>query len=154
MKNLMILVAVGPLAIMTDADAACKTSAECAQEAVEVAASTKATLELLLPKGVVMAFNLENCPSGWSEFSNGAGRTLMGMVPGDDSFRLGKTGGRADIPQGGEHNHAVQFGRNELNGRFGNDNADDDWSTAKAAGHNHGGVNLPPYVAVKFCELK
>ncbi len=59
--------------------AECTSAAECAQEAVETAAQTKSLLEIMIPKGAIMAFNLNSCPTGWDNFEAANGRFLRGI---------------------------------------------------------------------------
>lgn len=47
------------------------------------------------PPGAVMAFDLSACPDGWVNFSDGAGRFLVGAD--GTSYTIGATGGSADI---------------------------------------------------------
>lgn len=130
----------------------CSTVAQCAQKAVEAAYQAKLALQIAVPKGAVMAFNANTCPEGWVDFAGATGRVIVGVDGNNEKFAYGKTGGRADIPTDGEHNHKVQGRRNEVGGRFGNDNNDDDWSTVKAGAHSHGGDNMPPFISLKYCE--
>ncbi|GAB4063950.1 hypothetical protein GCM10028812_00140 [Ancylobacter sonchi] len=119
---------------------------------MEAAYQAKLALQIATPKGAVLAFDSDKCPEGWTDFGQASGRTIVGADPSNPMFNLGKIGGRVDIPMDGQHNHAVQGRRNELNGRFGNDNGDDDWSTVANGAHNHGGDNMPPYIALKLCK--
>ena len=57
----------------------CQTVLECAQEAVEAAHQANELARLLVPKGAVVAFNLESCPSGWSEYKPAYGRFVRGI---------------------------------------------------------------------------
>lgn len=64
------------------------------------------------PKGAVLAFNLENCPKGWSDFKDGRGRVLIGANPSVPSTD-GKTGEnglqvrRIGDPDGGSENVVI-----------------------------------------------
>ncbi len=105
--------------------------------------------DIFIPSGAIVAFNKECPEDGWEEFEPASGKFVLGR---SKDMGLGETGGNATIPSHGEHNHAVQFGRNEHGGRFGNDGIDDDWSTVKDGTHNHGGENRPPFIALNYCR--
>lgn len=81
----------------------------------------------MIPSGAVMAFNLANCPTGWSAFTATNGRTVVGIDGSQTEFNaLGKTGGEkthaltvAEMPShshggsvgsGGTHNHSIYGG--------------------------------------------
>lgn len=150
MKNLMVSTLVF-WAVATSgnvAQAKCTEVIECANEIMEQNVALRALLETRVPKGAIMAFNLKECPAGWSRFGAANGRFLLGAANPDE---LGKAEGRADIPNGGGHKHPVQQGHAPGGGRFGNDNADDHWHTGSAGDHNHGGNNMPPFLTVSFC---
>lgn len=38
----------------------------------------------MIPKGTVAAFDLRQCPTGWSSFDDGAGRVIIGVGEGKD----------------------------------------------------------------------
>lgn len=49
-----------------------------------------------VPAGTVAAFNLAACPTGWSAYTAGAGRVVVGVgTLGTDTYTLGGTGGAA-----------------------------------------------------------
>ncbi len=54
-----------------------------------------------VPSGAVMAFNLSSCPSGWSAFTQGAGRVILGT---GDSVTTGSAS-HTLLQQGGEEKH-------------------------------------------------
>jgi hypothetical protein len=61
-----------------------------------------------LPVGTVSYFNLTTCPAGWTDFTNGRGRYIVGMNPGGSlnvqvGTALADKGNRAV----GQHTHAV-----------------------------------------------
>ena len=43
------------------------------------------TVQSGIPTGAVMSFNLASCPSGWTEYSAAAGRTVIGRGNGAGS---------------------------------------------------------------------
>ncbi|WP_298983106.1 hypothetical protein [uncultured Roseibium sp.] len=98
------------------------------------------------PPSAVLPFNSDRCPEGWREFEPAAGRFIVGT---GTSFALGEQGGRLDIPSDGNHRHSrgEQIAHN-----FGDDNADNNFVTAHAGAHNHGGQNVPPYIALRYCQ--
>jgi hypothetical protein len=111
------------------------------------------------PPGSVIAFNQGYCPEGWTEFDQGAGRVILGASSG---FEFGTTGGRADIPSDGQHSHSGRTnGMDDLGPRHPHGHARDSGSnqnhshafgTSTVSAHNHGGSNMPPYVALTLCE--
>lgn len=52
------------------------------------------------PSGAVMAFNLASCPTGWSEYTAGQGRAIIGAGAGAGltARTLGVTGGGESAP--------------------------------------------------------
>lgn len=154
MKTLASAIVLIHLSVSASAQEQCSTVAQCAQRAMEAAYQAKLTLQIAVPKGAVMAFNADRCPDGWAPFGSAAGRVIVGLDNGNQRFALRSQGGRSDIPSDGQHNHAVSGGRNEFGGRFGNDNTDDDWTTVANGAHNHGGDNMPPFIALLYCERR
>lgn len=68
-----------------------------------------------MPTGAVMAFNLASCPSGWTEYTAGAGRSIIGVGAGAGltARTLGETGGAetvglsiSNLPS---HSHSAAF---------------------------------------------
>ncbi len=80
------------------------------------------------PLGAVMFFNLEECPSGWSELEDARGRTIVG-VNGTAGTLLGETGIPLDDLQERVHFHTIAAGAS---------------ATASAASvpHSHGAGDL------------
>jgi hypothetical protein len=97
-------------------DAQCTTIVDCAQKAMEAAYQAKLALEIAVPKGAVMAFNLEMCPNGWSPFSGLSGRVIVG------SGKAGTLSERKLGDQGGEEKHLLSLeeipSHNHLNGGY------------------------------------
>ncbi|MCV9964540.1 hypothetical protein OIU34_21860 [Pararhizobium sp. BT-229] len=94
----------------------CTTVADCAQKAMEAAYQAKLALEIAVPKGAVMAFNLEQCPNGWSPFSAVSGRVIVG------SGKAGTLSERKLGDQGGEEKHTLSIeempSHNHFNGVY------------------------------------
>lgn len=109
---------------------------------------TLSQLIAAIPAGAVMAFNLDSCPAGWTRLSLLEGRFIIGA---SEKYEFGEQGGRLDIPAGGAHSHKAREVQSSSQ-RFGNDNDDDHFWTTEDGEHNHGGNNLPPYLALTYCE--
>lgn len=94
------------------AQSECSTTAECAQRAVEVAASVKAQIDLLLPKGAVMAFALDACPDPyWEEYEPAYGRFIRGIDKQGSTDPDGiRAPGNKQPDQFSSHTHSQQFG--------------------------------------------
>lgn len=85
-----------------------------------------------LPSGTVLPFNLSSCPSGWSPFTDGAGRVILGVgnsntgsgSTASTNHTLGQKGGQEAIVQTLEqmasHNHTINNNGNYLVNAFGN----------------------------------
>ena len=121
-----------------------------------------------IPSGAVMAFNLANCPSGWSEYTSARGRVIVGLEPNDGDFdSREKTGGEkthtltiAEMPA---HNH-YEFGGRCTSGCDGHYGAYSGnpvhylWTPAqqRAVTSSSGGSqphnNLQPYIALLYCQ--
>ncbi len=120
----------------------------------------------LIPAGAVLAFNLDACPAGWTDFSSSAGRTIIGSGSGVGltTRTLGQTGGEEthilttnEIPS---HSHTVL---GNAGSGVGNDNHEDKLLNNSAVVYteqtaNTGGSqshnNMQPFVVLKYCEKK
>ncbi|MFN3225412.1 MAG: hypothetical protein ACE360_04080 [Hyphomicrobiales bacterium] len=143
---------VESVATQTARDTATVLTAErVVDELLEDQAFTEATLQALLARfrTSVVAFHSEDCPDGWVEFDAGEGRFLVGAGP---NLEVGTTGGRADMPLDGAHQHERELVTEGT--FFGDDNPDNQFRTAPVPGHTHGGENRPPFVALRFCEFE
>lgn len=130
----------------TSSAAECATTVECAQDAVEAATTAVAAVRVLLPKGAVVPFNLNECPAGWERLVDADGRFI---VASSDTIQFGSEGGTDIIPSQGNHNH----NRVQISGAgFGDDRDDNQYRTDDKGSHNHGGNNMPPYLALTMCE--
>ncbi|WP_234855583.1 hypothetical protein [Paracoccus everestensis] len=80
---------------------------EAAQRAADAAESARQTLEVAVPKGAVMAFNLEECPREWSPFQPLSGRFALGAGEGnrDQTDQVLIT--RVLREEGGVENHTL-----------------------------------------------
>ncbi|WP_029066180.1 hypothetical protein [Labrenzia sp. DG1229] len=119
------------------------------------------------PTGAIVAFDggryekvpdgrlQTGCPSGWIRFEQAAGRFIIGsdsypgFEPNAPKYKLRSEGGREDIPVDGEHRHRRG---DEVSSNFGDDNKDNNYVTNHEGAHDHGGANLPPYIALYFCK--
>jgi hypothetical protein len=115
-----------------------------------------------VPRGAVLAFNLDACPFGWSEFKEGGGRFIVGAGDHPNApiqvYKLGATGGQEKVgltlEEMPKHSHSYSY----LGSRPGGCGLEGcGWEQAlvnaetseKGAGKPHD--NLPPYVALTYC---
>jgi hypothetical protein len=165
MKTVIISAATILLAGYALAQDACPSIAACAQDAVEAAENARLSLQVATPKGAVVAFNLETCPAGWTEFIPAQGRMIVGVGNSEDlSPRgLGDQGGTEThtltVSEMPPHNHGyvreTEFGtqrRPSVSGQAGRTfvGVTDDRTGSSGAGAPHN--NMPPYYALLFCE--
>lgn len=78
---LLSVLVISPFSVFAD----CDTVQNCAQQAVEAAQESSETvisMRSLLPTGAVIAFDLNTCPSGWSEYRQAYGRFIRGIDKG------------------------------------------------------------------------
>ncbi|WP_299750299.1 hypothetical protein [uncultured Tateyamaria sp.] len=123
-------------------------------------------LNTVIPKGAVMAFNLEDCPIGWAPFSEAAGRTLIGAGKGDglSDRKLGHSGGAenhkltpAEMPT---HSHMQRVGQHAIT-----KNKITAWNLANpltggardlhhtgTAGSGQEHNNMQPFAVVTYCK--
>jgi hypothetical protein len=112
------------------------------------------------PTGMVAAFNLASCPSGWTAVPNAAGRFVVGtgtLAP--DTYALGSTGGSArhtltlaELPA---HDHATSWrtaGAGFALGPYGPpaEVGASQRTTSTGGGQPH--ENRPPYLALLYCQ--
>lgn len=123
-----------------------------------------------VPKGAVVAFNQDSCPSGWSSFDLGIGRTIIGegTAQGLSTRTLRQQGGAEThtltISEMPSHDHEFvgdSVVRGGWGGRVTHNLAvgdQDDWETYSPSGtiSNTGGGephnNMPPFIALKMCQ--
>jgi hypothetical protein len=120
-----------------------------------------------VPTGAVMAFNLKSCPEGWKEAGFAKGRFIIGVgeTPDLTPRRLLEEGGeeqhKLTIAEMPKHKHIWNnvkndrpddygFGGSEKNIYMSSRSFIDDISQEQGGGQPHN--NLPPFVALLFCE--
>ena len=107
--------------------------------------SAQSLIDVKLPPGAIIAFDLDTCPEDWKEFDSG-GRFLRGM---EHDEQPGQRGGTET------HYHSANT---ETSGAVRGVDSDND-HTVSNWDHYHA-VNvdeqehLPEYVAVLFCRLE
>jgi len=136
------------------------TSIAHAQEAIQEAADAN---DPRLPKRLILIWDpverkldgtptgrIFQVPSGWQlcDGTNGTPNLASRFIKGVKSLSdAGQTGGRADIPTQGAHQHSrLQIRRNG----FGDDNADNTFGNTPDGGHNHGSINEPPFYTLAY----
>ncbi len=97
-----------------------------------------------VPEGAVMAFNLNACPSGWVEFTPAGGRFLVGVSA---EFALGITGGLETVTLTPE-----QTGFREAATPINPAAAPGGVISAETTGAIQEHENMPPYIAMRFCQ--
>lgn len=120
-----------------------------------------------IPKGTVAAFSLPECPIGWSSFDDGAGRVIIGVGKGEglEPRFLKQTGGAethtltiAEMPR---HTHGWLKGNTPDDKGSGGgppEYAIYDKNRATTpnpidyTGSNQPHNNMPPFVALRFCQ--
>jgi hypothetical protein len=113
-----------------------------------------------MPAGAVVAFDLANCPGGWTTFAAVAGRNIIGVGsgPGLTVRFLGDTGGEethtlsvAEMPS---HAHNIVFNKHFAagggNGDFG-PGTGNNYGTDPAGGGAAHNV-MDPYLALLYCK--
>src|ERR1051326_1157397 len=88
--------------------------------------TAQADNDFVMPTGAVLAFNLGACPTGWTPFTQAAGRAIIGTGIGSGLTprALGDSGGEErhtmTIAELVPHSHTIQFHKNfELDGQTG-----------------------------------
>jgi hypothetical protein len=142
----------------------CGSVSECAQMAVENAAAARQALELAVPAGAIMAFNLSVCPAGWTEFSSLAGRVAVGAGKGAGlAPRLvGDAGGEEShtltIEEMPAHAHGYVDRRARNRGPCAiaacSKQASDETRTTAETGSGKAHNNMPPFYVVTYCVRK
>lgn len=141
--------------VSTSVAQSCSTVLECAQQAAEAAQKANDLARLIVPKGAVVAFNLDECPSGWTEFKPAYGRFVRG---------IDRSGGNLDPdgerPPGEIQGHAFASHTHRYNGRAANKAPGSGGGQALGwlnqnggATHSTGGNETRPVnVALLYCE--
>lgn len=122
-----------------------------------------------IPRGAVMPFTTEGCPEGWSRYTDVDGRMIVGTgrragASKEFIYSFKDTGGEeehrltvAELPR---HSHksvsaldgqSLQWGpgSHPIPTSVANKNAAADWSAGSGQPHN----NMPPYIALFFCQM-
>ena len=109
-----------------------------------------------LPSGAVVAFDLTGgCPNGWSEFSQGAGRFLVGVGRGNETREGEFLTPRTLSETGGTERHTHIANGQQV---FGTSVGSDDLGLIAFGPPFHHPIttspasHLPPYVALHFCK--
>jgi len=128
----------------------------------------KESLENMIPRGTVAAFALLECPTGWSDFDEGAGRVILGVGKGDGltERKLLDDGGEEmvelTIKQLPKHSHAYgdihyydqKVGAPDCQTKPGDGAGEcrDTPRETKSSGENQPHDNMPPYIVLRFCK--
>lgn len=164
MRRILFAIPIIMFSTTTFAEEQCDTVQDCAQKAMQAAFHAKLALQLAVPKGAVMAFNLAGCPEGWNPFEKLNGRVIVGAGKGPDltDRPLGKQGGAethtlsvAEMPS---HSHTYT---NTFNGsildnphsfsaqpRYGTRGDKATLDTGGNGPHN----NMQPFHTLLYCE--
>ena len=118
--------------------------------------------QILVPPGAVIAFNLASCPSSWTEFTEAQGRVILGVGMGTGLMdrTLLQSGGfekhvltPSEIPV---HTVEVETWDNDNNTKYATEsgNRKDLWRTKETRSRQaqQGHENMPPFVALRFCQ--
>lgn len=145
---------------------------ESAQLAADAAKRAEAALEMAVPAGAVMAFDLEACPKGWTQFQDAAGRVIVGAGSGNRDQNdkrltdraIGQTGGaethKLTVKEIPSHTHTYKDRYFKIvggrgiggTGRRGDPSAPSgDFSTG-AAGSSEAHNNMQPYLVLIYCR--
>ena len=116
-----------------------------------------------VPHGAVMAFDLEQCPIGWSHFRAAGGRVVIGAgahpTPPETTYALGAIGGEEkhtltlkEIPP---HSHTYHWEKDSphecgLEGCHGHHEGMDSQTSTEGGGKPH--ENRPPFIALMYCK--
>lgn len=169
MKKLLLTVFFCSAAFKAAAQEQCGSVAECAQKAMEAALQAKVVLQIAVPKGAVMAFNLDECPAGWVAFSEASGRVIIGSGAGQNLTQRarGQRGGRETVAltadQLPRHRHAMPFvpEASNLSGnsypvmsdaRHSSSSRANAYTSSNGASAAH--ENMPPFHVLTYCERK
>jgi hypothetical protein len=118
-----------------------------------------------IPRGTVAAFELAECPTGWDDFTAGAGRTIIGVGSGQGLTT------RNLLDQDGEEKHMLtvpEMPSHQFSLPIDN-NPGSDWTVAvggqggftgeharptNSLGENVPHENMQPWIALQFCQKK
>ena len=85
----------------------CETVGECAQLSLKAAQEALDALALATPTGAVVAFDLDDCPVGWSIYEEAKGRFIRGLDPTGENDTPDR--GRGSIQNDALQGHWHQF---------------------------------------------
>lgn len=121
-----------------------------------------------VPAGAVMAFDLDDCPNGWSSFSKGKGRFIVGagVASGLSARQVGDTGGAEKIALKPKHlpphQHKAPFGAQPDHAHYGQGevkrvvlgagDGDHQVTRTSTVGEGKKMTNLPPFIALRYCK--
>ncbi|WP_299677122.1 hypothetical protein [uncultured Roseobacter sp.] len=171
MRNFVVAVSLLSLFGSANLASAQVTVLDAAQRAADAAERAAA----IVPKGAVMAFNLEGCPTGWLPLSQAHGRVIVGVGEGNrdekdkllTSRALGDVGGvESHILTENEmpiHTHIFTGGSVTKGGNHGvgrvlavGDGAGHGNYTPTGTNSSYGGSgahpNMPPFLSLLICE--
>jgi hypothetical protein len=178
---LSIVAVVGIAALVTQlpsrasAQEACKTVAQCAQEAVDAAIKTHEMIASAVPKGAVMAFDLDKCPDGWMDLPQTAGRVVVGagertrdmndrpLTPRKVRDAGGEEIHKLTVEEMPAHTHSTtavgKWGdHQDRNGVWGwghdDGNGDNGTLTSAPAGNDKPHNVMQPYLVLRYCERR
>jgi len=119
--------------------------------------------QVLMPSGAVMAFDLDQCPAGWSEFKLAKGRTIIGTKGNENGLtnrNRGETGGEEmhtltvnEMPSH-NHNFSTYYNSGRYSGRVTSEYTRNGYSTVttNSTGGNQPHNNMPPFVILLYCK--
>ena len=120
-----------------------------------------------VPSGLVAAFDLpKDCPTGWTTFAEGSGRTIIGVGKGSDltDRRYREEGGTEahvlTVAQLPSHDHEViqMIRDDEVDGvdstttESGDHHNQSRRSSQTGSGEAHN--NMPPFIALHYCKKR
>ncbi|RWC56290.1 hypothetical protein [Mesorhizobium sp.] len=146
----------------TAQEVGCTTVMDCAQKAMEAAFQAKTAIGIAVPKGAVMAFNLPECPEGWSEFGPLQGRSIVGAGAGTGltERKVGESGGeethKLTVDEMPSHSHPYDSESGVDGNRSGQQDATYNriHSSTGAVGGDKPHNNMSPFFVLRYCERK
>lgn len=160
---------VGAVAYCDTAGAKCTTPGDI-YDSVNSTSTSGGDATGLVPRGAVMAFNLDACPTGWVRFAPANGRGIIGIgnsgEPGAIAHTLGQVGGEEKHVQTVAElaNHTHSFNDNTLGGSNSKDadagRTDTNWDGYnKTVANNTSNIGgnaafnvMDPYIALLYCR--
>jgi len=115
---------------------------------------------VVVPSSAVVAFDLDDCPPGWSDFSPATGRTIIGdgAAAGLSPRALREQGGHEvhtlTIPEMPAHDHGGIWGGGQQMAGMLNDYAKHTSGHVKiqTQGEARAFELMPPFVALRYCK--